>query len=89
MEVKKGPQLVKSPELTVKEESTQRVHFQDFLKDVKSEFTKITWTSPEELKAYTKIVVMATLFLGVGIYLMDLAIHFTLNILGFLVRLIG
>lgn len=51
----------------------------DFLGDVKAEFKKINWTSPEELKTYTKIVVNATLFLGLGIYCVDLLIQLFLN----------
>jgi len=54
--------------------------------DVKSEFKKITWTSKDELKAYTKVVVLAMLFVGIGIYLLDLAAQGTLSTLSSLVK---
>jgi preprotein translocase subunit SecE len=89
MEVKKNQQLIKPVETNAKAKETKAARYQDFLGDVKSEFKKISWTSPEELKTYTKIVVVATFLLGMGIYIMDLAIQFALNALGFLVRLIS
>lgn len=58
----------------------------DFIADVKAEFKKINWTSPEELKAYTKIVVGATFFLGMGIYCTDLVIQTFLSGLNVLIR---
>lgn len=58
----------------------------DFFGDVKAEFKKINWTSPEELKAYTKIVVGATFFLGMGIYCIDLFIQAFLNGLNVFIR---
>lgn len=60
----------------------------DFLADVKTEFKKISWTSPEELKAYTKIVVGATFFMGIGVYIIDLTIQAALGSLEFIVRAI-
>lgn len=61
----------------------------DFVGDVKAELKKINWTSPEELKVYTKVVVGATFFLGMGLYLVDLFIQSFLNGLSFLIRLIA
>lgn len=61
----------------------------DFFSDVKLEFLKITWTSPEELRTYTKIVVGMTVFLGMGIYCMDLAIQIALGTLEAIMRLLG
>lgn len=60
----------------------------EFFGEVKTELFKIDWTSKEELKVYTKIVVAATLALGMGIYCMDLVIQNFLVALGTLVRLI-
>lgn len=57
-----------------------------FLGDVKVEFKKITWTSPEELKTYTKVVVGAVFAMGVGIYLTDLALQATLNTIEYLIK---
>lgn len=47
----------------------------DFLGDVKEELFRINWTSPEELRVYTKIVVGMTFVLGMGIYVIDLFIQ--------------
>lgn len=60
----------------------------EFVGEIKDEFQKISWTSPEELKTYTKIVVGATFFFGIGIYLTDLVIHSVLNGLAMAIRLI-
>lgn len=59
----------------------------DFFGDVKAELKKINWTSPEELKVYTKIVVGMTFILGMSIYLVDLTIQSFLLGLGYLFRL--
>lgn len=53
----------------------------DFVGEVKAELKRINWTSPEELKTYTKIVVGTTFFFGMGIYFMDLIIQAGLWIL--------
>ena len=46
-----------------------------FLGDVKIELKKISWTSKEELQAYTKIVIAATFLFGLVIYFMDVLIQ--------------
>lgn len=61
----------------------------DFIGDIKTEVTRINWTSWEELKVYTQIVVAATFLSGIGLYIVDLAIQNVLNILSGLARLIG
>lgn len=88
METKKT-QLAAPANANTNESSIVSGQWHGFFGDVKSEFKKITWTSPEELVSYTKIVVAATFLLGMGIYLMDLAIQLCLASLGFVLRLIG
>lgn len=84
MEVKKTQSLAQSkPQQDTAVASGSIV---DFFGDVKAEFKKISWTSPEELKTYTKIVVLATFFLGIGIYCIDLLIQSVLNGLNVFVR---
>jgi preprotein translocase subunit SecE len=61
----------------------------DFVGEVKQEIMRIHWTSWEELKVYTQIVVGATFAFGIGLYLADLAFQSVLNSLGLLVRLIS
>lgn len=53
----------------------KKLQIADFVGEIKAELKRISWTSPEELKTYTKIVVGATFFCGMGIYFMDLIIQ--------------
>ena len=55
---------------------------------IKQEFKKITWTGRDELKVYTKIVIGATLIMGLGIYVLDLLSQGALSGLGALIRAI-
>lgn len=57
-----------------------------YLSSVKDEFYKITWTSREELRLYATIVVAATFVLGLGVYVVDLAIQGCLALLDLVIR---
>lgn len=81
MEIKKSQQLTKPTNRTTNDATEKATSWVNAFGDVKSEFSKITWTSPEELKLYTKIVVGAALFLGLGIYFVDVMIRFSLSAL--------
>ena len=59
-----------------------------YVKELKEELAKVTWTTKEELILFTKIVVGATFALGLGIYGIDLFIKGVLNGFGALVHLI-
>ena len=76
MEIKKNKSM---PIATTKDktegESWNTVNPAQFVGEIKEEINKITWTNPEELKVYTQIVVGATFFCGMGIYLLDLFIQ--------------
>lgn len=50
---------------------------------------KVSWTGKDELKTCGKIVTGSIFVLGMGIYLADLLIRFTLDSVRNLVRLIG
>ncbi len=65
------PKEIPSKEVTSKE-AAGKGWIQEFMGDIKDELKKISWTSPEELKVYTQIVVGATFFFGMGIYFIDL-----------------
>jgi len=86
MEVKKTQQLTSdvSRDTTV---STKKA--KSFLADVKLEITKISWTTPEELRTYTKIVVIATFAMGIGVYMIDVFIQLFLGTLEGIIRMIG
>jgi preprotein translocase subunit SecE len=90
MEQKKSQQSVlqtpKEKEATV---SRKKLQLADFIGEIKAELRRINWTSPDELKTYTKIVVGATFFCGMGIYFMDLLIQAGLWILESTLRLIA
>ena len=84
----KKTQQVSAVEPTVREVPKNVAKKRDFIGDIRAEFNKVSWTSPEELRAYTKIVVGATLFLGLGVYFMDLLIQLVLNSAEAVIRLI-
>lgn len=72
MEVK----LKSNPSLDVK----KRPSF-SFIKDLKEELKKVTWTSKTELIFCTKVVFWSTIIFGLGIYLMDLMIKGSLELI--------
>ena len=59
-----------------------------YIRELKEELKKVTWTTKDELIFCTKIVVGSTFILGIGIYFIDLIIKGALNGFGSLVRLI-
>lgn len=46
-----------------------------FFGEVKGELKKVDWTSKDELKVYTKVVLASTFLFGFFIYLVDLTIQ--------------
>ncbi len=94
MEVKKTQQIPSGISKGVKESETngrQAKKFQliEFLAEVKGELKKISWTTPAELKTYTKIVIATTFCFGMGVYLTDLTIQLVLKTLESTIRMIG
>lgn len=89
IEVKKTQEVSKPVGAASKETVVKSGQWTNFLGDIKDEFSKISWTSPEELVTYTKIVCIGTFVFGMGIYLMDLTIQSILSGFGALIRLIG
>lgn len=59
-----------------------------WLEGMRSEFKKISWTSRQELKVYTKVVIASTFVVGLGIYVLDLLARGALNAIGSLVKAI-
>ena len=59
-----------------------------YVRELKEELGKVTWTPKGELFGFTKIVVGTTFALGLGIYGVDLLIKGVLNGFGTLVHLI-
>lgn len=82
MDIKKGQsQAIKS---------VDKKKFLNFFVEVKSELKRVEWTSKEELKAYTKIVIACMFAFGFSIYLIDLVIRGCLDGINLFVKfLIG
>ena len=60
-----------------------------YLREVQLELQKVSWTTKEELRKSTKVVLVSTFIFGLGIYFADLVIRGALDFIGYLVRLIG
>ena len=69
-------------------ESVPTLNVKNFVGDIKSEFKKISWTSKDELKVYTKVVVGGTFIFGMMVYAMDLIIQTALKTLNFVLTFI-
>lgn len=61
--------------------STEKAPKKDFIKGLKSEFSKIIWPDGETLKKQSIVVIISTILLGIVISVLDLVIKFGLNIL--------
>jgi preprotein translocase subunit SecE len=64
----------KSKQVRLMMEQQKKTKISSSLQQLKEELKKITWTSKEELKFCTKVVIGATFVFGIGIYLVDLLI---------------
>lgn len=61
----------------------------NYFRQVQQELKKVSWTTREELIFCTKVVIVATLFFAIAIYVVDYAIKAILGLLGLIVHLIG
>ena len=59
-----------------------------FFREVQNELKKVTWTSKDELILCTKAVIIATFLFGFAIYVVDLGIRGSLELIGALFRMI-
>lgn len=59
-----------------------------FFREVQNELKKVTWTSRDELMLCTKAVIIATFLFGFAIYIVDLGIRGSLELIGALFRMI-
>jgi preprotein translocase subunit SecE len=59
-----------------------------FIPELKDELGKVNWTTKEELKLSTKVVINSTFLFGLGIYLFDLVIKGGLDLIAFIVHFI-
>jgi len=61
----------------------------NYFHEVQKELKKVQWTSKEDLKVATRVVLGSTLGFGLAIYLVDLCIRTALDGLAFILRWIG
>ena len=52
-----------------------------FLQDVRSEMSKVSWPSRQELKGQTWIVIIVSLFFALFIYIVDHVLSWLLNLI--------
>ncbi len=57
-----------------------------FVGEVKQELNKVEWTSKDEIKSYTKIVLVSTLIFGMFIYFIDLIIQGFFGVINQIIR---
>lgn len=65
---------VKVEQLGPQVEPVERISRMSYVRELKAELKKVTWTTKEELTLCTKVVIGATFVFGMGIYLSDLLI---------------
>ncbi len=58
-----------------------------WIEGLKEELQKVSWTTPEELRLSTKVVVISIFAFGFGIYVMDFVIKGALDGVASLVRI--
>jgi preprotein translocase subunit SecE len=76
------------PEFKAPVSKLERLRKMEFIREIRDELKKVTWTTREELLLSTKVVIISTFMFGIGIYFADLAIKGVLNGFGGLFRLI-
>ncbi len=60
-----------------------------FFRDMKEEMARVSWTTQDELRNCTKIVVTSIFAFGIGVYVADLFIRFFLSGVAQVARWIG
>ena len=67
--------LLSNESKATKESFLKTIYKTGWLQGIKDELKKVSWTSKDELKKSTKIVLASTFFVGLGIYCVDLTIR--------------
>ncbi len=65
---------VKVEQLNPEVEQVERTSKVRYVRELKAELKKVTWTTKEELTLCTKIVIGSMFIFGMGVYLSDLLI---------------
>ncbi len=69
-------------------EKKKRFSFFHFLRELKDELKRVSWTTQAELKVSVKVVIISTFLFGFGVYLADIIIRTCLQGIGSLSRLV-
>ncbi len=68
---------------------TQKTKKKNYLVEVQKELKKVNWTSREDLKVATKVVLVSVVSFGLAIYGVDLIIRSGLDTISWVVRWLG
>ena len=79
---------VKVEEFSPQIERVTKASRMDYIRELKSELKKVTWTAKEELVLSTKVVIGATFVFGMGIYFSDLLIKGVLDGISKIIHLV-
>jgi preprotein translocase subunit SecE len=86
MDVKLNPSKSSSEAST--HQALRKKPMLSFVQELKEELKKVTWTTKEELKLSTKVVIGSIFVFGLGIYLFDLMIKGALDCIALVVHFI-
>lgn len=87
MDAKLNNQSRLSSDVPIQQASKKKRRF-SYIHELKEELKKVSWTTKDELKLSTKVVIGATFLFGLGIYLFDLAIKGALDFIALVVHFI-
>ncbi|MBM3201918.1 MAG: preprotein translocase subunit SecE [Chlamydiae bacterium] len=88
--ITEGPGVTQKVVSLVQDNTTMKAAPKEgFVKGLKEELKKVSWTSREELILCTKIVVGATFSFSLAIYVVDLFVRGVVNGFHQIIRLIG
>jgi preprotein translocase SecE subunit len=59
-----------------------------YIEGIKEELKKVSWTTREELKLSTKVVILATFVFGFAIYCVDFVVKGALDLIGLMARML-
>ncbi len=70
------------------QQASKKKRLFNYIQELKEELKKVSWTTKDELNLSTKLVIGATFFFGIGIYLFDLVIKGCLDFVALVVHFI-
>lgn len=86
MEIKR--QERQEQNVQAQESGAKKFKVREWIEEIKHEIRTVHWTDPGELRVYTQIVVGATFFFGMGVYLVDLTISGAMEMINWISRIL-